>query len=148
MLAQRHSSGTPDSKNGLAYWQRLMVLSGRTCQVHLLRIPFSSGKFSLTETCHALRWCLSHLRWCLTSIHSVGFVMALAQACTALRSVLSTKKVYIVHQIRKLLNQIEARNTNYSSMETVIVLSPPRKHSDTRTPSDDQWHQSQLQQDR
>ena len=24
--AQTHSSGTPDSKNGLAYWQRLMAL--------------------------------------------------------------------------------------------------------------------------
>ena len=28
------------------------------------------------------------------------------------------------------------------------MLSPPRKRSDTKTPSDDQWHKSQWQQDR
>ena len=54
----------------------------------------------------------------------------------------------MVHQIRKLGYQIEARNTNYSSMETSIVLCPPRNRSNTRTPFDDQWHESQCQQDR
>ena len=48
------------------------------------------------------------------------------------------RKTYIVHQIRKLLNQIEARNTNYSLMGTTIALSPLCKRSDTSTPSDDQ----------
>ena len=57
-------------------------------------------------------------------------------------------KMYIVHQIRKPLEQVEANNTTFSSMETAIVPSPPRKRSDTRTPSDDQWHESQWQHDR
>ena len=57
-------------------------------------------------------------------------------------------RMYIVHQTRKLLNQIEARNTNFSSMEITIILSLPRKRSDTRTPSDDKWHESQWRQDR
>ena len=57
---------------------------------------------------------------------------------------------YIAHQIRKLLNQIEARNTNCSSMEmeTTLVLSPPQNRSDTNTSSDDHWHESQWQQHR
>ena len=54
------------------------------------------------------------------------------------------KKTYNVHQTRKVFNQNEARNTNFSSMETAIVLSPLRKRSETRTRSDDQWHESQL----
>ena len=58
------------------------------------------------------------------------------------------KKKYTVHQIRKLLNQLEAGSTNYSSMETTIVFPPPRKRSDTGTAFDDQWHESQWQQDR
>ena len=77
---------TPDSQNGLAYWQRLMVLSRRTCQAQLPRTLFSCEKFSLTESC----WCLSHLRWCPTSRLPVGFVMALASACSAFSSVLLT----------------------------------------------------------
>ena len=55
---------------------------------------------------------------------------------------------YILHQTRKSLNQIEARHTNHSSMETTTAPSPPRKQSDTGTPSDDQWHESHWQQDR
>ena len=54
---------------------------------------------------------------------------------------------YIVHQTRKLLNQIEARITNYLSRETAVVLSPPRKRNDRRTPFDDQWHDWRWQQD-
>ena len=57
-------------------------------------------------------------------------------------------KTHMVHQIRQVLNQIEARNTNYSLTETTTVLPPSRKRNDTRTPSDDQWHESQWQQDR
>ena len=47
-----------------------------------------------------------------------------------------------------LLNLNKAEDTNYSSRETATELSPPRKWSDTRTPSDDQWHESQWQRDR
>ena len=45
--AQRHFSGTPDSKNGWAYWQRLIVLSRSICQAELPRRHSSCGKFSL-----------------------------------------------------------------------------------------------------
>ena len=58
------------------------------------------------------------------------------------------RKTYIVHQTRKLLNPIEANYTNYSLRETAVVLSPPHKRSDTRTRSDDHWHELQWQQDR
>ena len=85
-------SGTLYSKNYLAYWQRLMVLSRRTCQAHLPRTPFLSGKFSLTESWSALWWCLSHCRRCLTSLLEVGFAMALASACPALHSILASYK--------------------------------------------------------
>ena len=34
----------------------------------------------------------------------------------------------------------KAENTNYSSKATATEPSLPRKPSDTRTPSDDQWH--------
>ena len=47
-----------------------------------------------------------------------------------------------------LLNPSEAKNTNYSLRETAVVLSPPHKRSDTKTASDDQWHESQWKQDR
>ena len=47
--AQTRSSGTPDSKNGLAFWHHLMALSQRTCQARLPRTPSSCGKFSRTE---------------------------------------------------------------------------------------------------
>ena len=47
-----------------------------------------------------------------------------------------------------LLNPNKAEDTNYSSRETATERSPPRKRSDTRTPSDDQWHESQWQRDR
>ena len=50
------------------------------------------------------------------------------------------RKTYIVHQTRKLLNTFEAKITNYSLREKAVVFSPPHKRSDTRTPSDDQWH--------
>ena len=42
--AERYSSGTPNCKNGLAYWQRLMVLSQRTSKARLPRTPSSCGK--------------------------------------------------------------------------------------------------------
>ena len=48
----------------------------------------------------------------------------------------------------KLLNPSKAEDANYSSSLTAAVLSPPQKRSDTRTPSDDQWHESQWQRDR
>ena len=47
-----------------------------------------------------------------------------------------------------LLIPNKAEDTNYSSRETATELCPPRKRSDTRTPSDDQWHESQWQRDR
>ena len=47
-----------------------------------------------------------------------------------------------------LLNPNKAEDTNYSSRETATEFAPPRKGSDTRTPSDDQWHKSQWQRDR
>ena len=90
VLAQRHFSGQTDSEIGLEDWQRLMVLSRRTCQAHLPRTPFSSGNFSLTESCGTLCWCHSHLRRCLTSLLSMECVMAPALACPALHSVLPT----------------------------------------------------------
>ena len=58
------------------------------------------------------------------------------------------RKTYIVHQTRKQLNPIETEITNYSIRESAVVLSPPRKRSDIRTPSADQWHEIQWQQDR
>ena len=90
LRVSRQFFGTPDSKIGLAYWQRLLVLSRTTCQAHLPRTPFSSGKTSLTGSYGAFCWCLSHLRWCLTFILTVGSVIAAALASTALHSVLST----------------------------------------------------------
>ena len=90
--AQRHSSGTPDSKIDLAFWQRLMVLSWRTCRAQLPRILSSCGKFSSSDFSGALCWCLSHLRWFLMSQLSVDFVLALASACPTLHSVLSRWK--------------------------------------------------------
>ena len=90
--AQRHFSATLDIKNGLAYWQRLMVLSRRICHAQMPRTPSSCGKFPGTEFSGALCWCLSHLRWCLTSELSVHIAMALVLACPALHSVLSTER--------------------------------------------------------
>ena len=46
-----------------------------------------------------------------------------------------------------LRNPNKAEDTNYSSRETATELSTPRKRIDTRTPSDDQWHEWQWQQD-
>ena len=74
--------------------------------------------------------------------------MALALACAALFSVLATEKRSIVHQTRKLLNPREAKKTKNSLRETEFVLSLPHKRSRTKTPSDDQWHELQWQQDR
>ena len=48
----------------------------------------------------------------------------------------------------KLLNPSNVEITNYSSREAAVALSPPHKRSETRTPSDDQWHESQWQPDR
>ena len=47
--AHTHSSATPDNENGLAHWQRLMILSRRTCQARLPRTLSSCGKSSWTE---------------------------------------------------------------------------------------------------
>ena len=55
------------------------------------------------------------------------------------------KKTDIVRLNTKLLNPSKVENTNYSSRETPVVLSPPHKPSDITTPFDDQWHESQWQ---
>ena len=134
VLVQRHFFSTPDSDNGLAFRQRLMVLSRKTCQAHTFFIqkvffhrilqhpflvfvssPLVSNVSILREFCDG-----TCLRLCSLSFSSVNL------------------KTYVVHQIRKLWYQIEAGNSNYSSMETTIVLSPTRKRSDTKTPSHDQ----------
>ena len=88
--ARKDSSGIPDIKNDLAQWQRLMVLSQRTCRAQLPHTPSSCGKLSRTESCSVLCWCLSHLRWSLASQLSVIFATALASAYPELHSVLST----------------------------------------------------------
>ena len=60
----------------------------------------------------------------------------------------ANRETYTVPQTPKLLNPSEVKNTNFSLRETAVVLSPPHKRSDTRTPSDDQWHELQSQQER
>ena len=148
LLAQRHLAGTPGSKSGLAYWQRFLVLSqknlpsspapysffirrvffGRNLRSPLLvsvSSPLVSDVFTLRGFCDGNCFSLSS-----TSFTSVNI------------------NTYIVQQKRKLFKQIQGRNTNCSSTETTIVLSLPRKRSDTRTPSDDQWYESQWRQDR
>ena len=137
----------PTAKNGWAFWQRLMVLSRRTCQTQLPRTFPSCGKFSWTEFSGALCWCLSHLRWFPISHFSVDFGWPLLQPFQHFYQFCQQKGVF-VHQTRELLNQNEATNIIFSSWETQIVLSPPRNGSDTRTASDNQWHESQWQQDR
>ena len=90
--AQRHSAGTPDSENGWAYWQRLMVLSRRTCHARLPRTFFSCGKSCWTELSATLCWRPSRLHWFPMSQLSLDFGMALALLCLALHLVLSTGK--------------------------------------------------------
>ena len=60
----------------------------------------------------------------------------------------ANRKTDIVDYNAKLLNPSNAVDTNYSTRETAVVLSPPHKRSDTRTPFDDPWHESQWQRDR
>ena len=147
MWARTHSYGIPGSKNGLAYWQRLLVLWRRTCQAQWPHILSSRAKISWTKISGAL----SGVCLICTSLRRHNFcglcdVICFNLSSTSFNSV--NMKTYIAYQIRLLLNQIEARIANYSSKETTIVLSPPRKRSSTRTPSDDQWHKTQWQQDR
>ena len=47
-----------------------------------------------------------------------------------------------------LLNPKRRKNTSCSSKVTATEPSPPRKRSDTRTPFDAHWHESQWQRDR
>ena len=90
--ARTHSSGTTDSKSGLAYWQHLMALWQRTCQAPLPRKPSSSGKFSSTELSGAPDLHLSRLRWFPTSQFSEDSVRVPALASPALHSALPTEK--------------------------------------------------------
>ena len=59
----------------------------------------------------------------------------------------ANRKTVIVDYNTKLLNPSKAVNTNYSSRETAVVLSPPHKRSDVMTPFDDQRHESKWQRD-
>ena len=124
-----------------------MALSQRTCQARLPHTPFSCGNFSSTGTSGAPGYHESRVRWCLTSQPPVHFAMVPASACLAFHSALPTEKVHYRPNVT-LLNPNKAEDTTYSSRETTTELPPPRKRSDTRTPSDDQWHESQWQRDR
>ena len=123
-----------------------MALSQRSCQAPLPRKPSSSGKFS-TELSDAPDFHLSRLRWCPTSQFSADSVRVPALASPALHSALPTEKRKVGTET-KLLNPKRRKNTNCSSKETATEPSPPRKRSDTRTPFDAQWHESQWQRDR
>ena len=124
-----------------------MVLS-RTCQARLPRTLSSCGKSPWTAFSSALRWCLSHLRSFPMSQLYVDFAMdfAINLSSTSFNSV--NRKTYIVHQTQKLFYPIKAENTNCSLRKTAVVFSPPHKRSHKKTPSDDQWHVLQWQQDR
>ena len=112
--AQRHFSGTPDSKNGWAYCQRLMVLSWRTCQAQLPRTPSSCGKFSWYRTFqHPLLVSVSFPLVC--DVSNVCGLRNRNHFCLSNNTFTSVNiKAYIVHQTRKLLNEIQARNTNFN----------------------------------
>ena len=69
-----------------------------------------------------------------------------SQSSTSFSS--ANRKTDIVRLNTKLLNPSKAENTNYTSRETAVVLSPPQKRTDIGTPSDDQRHESQWQRDR
>ena len=109
-----------------------MVLSRKTCQARLPRTLSSCGKSSGTDFAGALCWCL-----CVSSplISDVSTLCGLCHGpCFSLFSnsfISVNRKTYIAHRIPRLLNPIETKNSNYSSRETAIMLSPPRKRSDT-----------------
>ena len=124
-----------------------MALSQRTCQAPLPRKPSSSGKFSSTELSGAPDLHLSRLRWCPTSQLSADSVRVPALAGLALHSALPTEKRKLWTETI-LPNPKRRKNTNCSTKETATEPSPPRKRSDTRTPFDAQWHESQWQRDR
>ena len=124
-----------------------MALSQRTCQVPLPRKLSSSGKFSSTELCGVPDLHLSRLRWCSTSQPSADPVRVPALAGALLHSALPTGKRKLWTET-KLLNPKRRKSTKCSSKETATEPSPPRKQSDTRTPFDAQWHESQWQRDR
>ena len=139
--AQTHSSGTPDSKNGSACWQRLMALSQRTCQASVAAYTFFIRKVFLDRI---------FLRPLPASVSSpmVSDVSILCGLCdgpcfslssTSLSS--ANRKTDIVDYKTKLLSPSKAVNTNYSSRQTADLLSHPHKRSDIRTPFDDQWHE-------
>ena len=121
-----------------------MALSQRTCQAPLPRKPSSSGKFPSTELSGAPDLHLSRLRWCSTSQISADSVRVPASAGPALLSALPTRKRKIWTETI-LLNPKRRRNTNCSAKETATEPFPPHKLSDTRTPFDAHWHESQWQ---
>ena len=128
-----------------------MVLSRRTCQAPLPRKPcrcrVSIRKIFLDRTF----WC----PW-LASVSSplVSDVSTLCELCDGLPQPIK----YFIQLCQQknghyrpnmtLLKPNKAGDTNYSSRETATELSPPRKRSDTRRPSDDQWHESRWQHNR
>ena len=124
-----------------------MALSQKTSQALLLRTPSSSGKFSSTDFSGAPDLHLSRLRWCPTSQFSGNSVRVPDLAGPALHSALPTEKRTLWTETI-LQNPKRRENTKCSSKETAIEPSPPRKRSDTRTPFDAQWHESQWQRNR
>ena len=124
-----------------------MALPQTTCQAPLPRKPSSSGKFSSAELSGAPDLHLSRFRWCPTSQFSSDSVRVPALAGSALHSALPTEKRKIWTETI-LLSPKRRENTNCSSKETATEPSPPRKQSDTRTPFDAQWNESQWQRDR
>ena len=82
----------------------------------------------------------------LVSQFSVDFGMVHVSACPALHSVLPTEKRTLQ---TKHENSEPEQGGKYQLLlrETAVMLSPPHKRSDTRTPSADQWHESQWQRD-
>ena len=124
-----------------------MALSQKTTQALLPRTPSSSGKFSSTELSGAPDLHLSRLRWCPTSQPSADSVRVPALAGPALHSAPPTEKRKLWTETI-LLNPKRRKNTNCSSKETATEPSLPRKRSDTKTPFDAQWHESQWQRDR
>ena len=113
------------------------------CRVHFLHAESFLGQIFPARSVGV---CLISA-WSPMSQLSVDPAMALASTYPALHSVLSTEK-RIFYTKHKTVEPDWGENTNYSLRETAVVLSPPRKQSDTKTPTDDQWHELQWQQDR
>ena len=121
-----------------------MVPSRRTCQAQLLRMFSSCGKFSFLDRFFRRPLLVSVLS---PLISDVSTICGLCNGpCVSLSSSSFSSvniNTSIVHKTRKLLNQIEARNTNCSSRRTAVVLSPPQTRGDTWKSSDHQWKESQ-----